>query len=302
MTFLDKLIICPVCFNELEKRNNKLYCHECGQIFEIKENIPILLRSELFDEENKDKELTRKREEMKVFDKTEEYEELMKRPYFCHLKEQIDRELEQPKEGKSDVLEVGSGISIFADKFSGKNLVLSDISFSLLTMNKNVKDKVVADGEYLPFREQSFDFIYSIGLIHHLSNQRRGLKELRRLIKSGGQIFISEPTKWSLNLIYYLLRRLFMVFFGKNLLRRMTGCGTSYESFIDLKQVEEIFKNDFEIKTKKIMPFRLPPFRFLEKQKWPVSLNKVLEKIPLINSLGTIVFITLTKKTYYGVR
>jgi len=295
-------IACPLCLRPLEKQDSELICSECKQAYKIESGIPVILRNDLLNKEINTREAVWKRKEMEGFDEVESYEELMKRPYFAHLKQKINEELDGLDKEKNDVLEVGSGISIFAERFSDKNLVLTDINFSLLQKNKKESLKIVADGEYLPLFDQSFDFIYSIGLIHHLPNQKRGLKELKRLIKPGGQIFISEPTKWSVNLIYYFLRRIFLLFFGHRLLRKLTGCGTPYESFIDLKQVKEIFKNDFEIKTKKILPFRLPPFRFLEKQKWIIGLNRFLEKIPLIKSLGTIIFITLTRKRYYGVR
>ncbi|MFA5070496.1 MAG: methyltransferase domain-containing protein [Patescibacteria group bacterium] len=301
MNNLKKIIVCPVCLKGLSLKMGHYYCPECGRSYAVKEGIPVLVKGEIFDSQIQNKEYEWKRKEILVFDAVDDYEKFMSRPYFRDLKEQISQELKLLKDNKNEVLEVGAGISLFAPMFADKNLVLTDLSFSLLRKNEAHIFKVVADGEYLPFADQSFDFIYVIGLIHHLPNQRRGLKELKRLVRPGGQIFLSEPTKWSFNLIYYLVRRLLLKIMGERWLKRLSGCGTPYESFINLKLVKEIFKDDFEIKVKKIFPCRWPPLLFLEKMKIIVPLNKFWQKVPLVRNFGSIIFITLTRKKYYGV-
>ena len=44
--------------------------------------------------------------------------------------------------------------------------------------------------EDLPFREQSFDFIYSIGVLHHTPDIARGIRHLVRLLAPGGSLAI----------------------------------------------------------------------------------------------------------------
>ena len=54
---------------------------------------------------------------------------------------------------------------------------------------------VTADGRRLPFRDEVFDFAYVIGSLHHIENeqdQRQTLKEMARIVRVGGIIFLHE--------------------------------------------------------------------------------------------------------------
>lgn len=288
---LDKLA-CPGCQGILSFYQEKLSCQKCHHDFEIRNNL-IDFSPEKFLNFNEPKTASWKRTEIERFEDLESYQELMSRPYFLYLKSQIKKRLFKfGLKGKS-ILEVGAGQSIFSLVFDNSNLVvLTDINKRLLGQNEGSRFLVVADAEHLPFKDNSFDFVYTVGLIHHLPNQAMGLKELKRVVSSSGQIFISEPTKWSLNLFYYLGRQLLIKIFGSRFLKKLIGCGTPYESFIDLAKVNYVFK-DWELKKKCFLPFRLPPFKALDRMSWPVSFSRFLEKIPLLKRLGTIVFLDL---------
>ena len=47
---------------------------------------------------------------------------------------------------------------------------------------------VVADMEFLPFREQTFDIVYGFGILHHLSDIKKGVSESTRVLKNGGYL------------------------------------------------------------------------------------------------------------------
>jgi ubiquinone/menaquinone biosynthesis C-methylase UbiE len=47
---------------------------------------------------------------------------------------------------------------------------------------------IVADMEFLPFRDDTFDIVYGFGILHHLSNIKRGVAEASRVLKKGGYI------------------------------------------------------------------------------------------------------------------
>jgi len=49
---------------------------------------------------------------------------------------------------------------------------------------------VQADIRRLPFAENSFDFIYSYGVLHHLPAPAEGLRELVRVVKPGGRVAV----------------------------------------------------------------------------------------------------------------
>jgi SAM-dependent methyltransferase len=47
---------------------------------------------------------------------------------------------------------------------------------------------VVADMEFLPFRDETFDIVYGFGILHHLSDIKKGVSEATRVLKKGGYI------------------------------------------------------------------------------------------------------------------
>jgi ubiquinone/menaquinone biosynthesis C-methylase UbiE len=48
----------------------------------------------------------------------------------------------------------------------------------------------VADAEHLPFRDNSFDIVYSYGVMHHSPDTPRCVEEARRVLKPGGKVQI----------------------------------------------------------------------------------------------------------------
>ena len=51
-----------------------------------------------------------------------------------------------------------------------------------------------------PFGEGSFDFVYSLGVLHHTVDPERGFQALRRLVRPGGAIFVwvySKSRRWT---------------------------------------------------------------------------------------------------------
>jgi ubiquinone/menaquinone biosynthesis C-methylase UbiE len=233
----------------------------------------------------------RKKSEIEVFGDLVSYQELMSRPYFLNLKEKIFKVLKNYRLKNKNILEIGAGISEFLPIFAPDNkLTALDISKVLLSQNKVKANLVVGDAEKLPFADSSFDFVYLVGVLHHLENQRQALLEIKRVLKINGKVFISEPTQWSLNLPYYLIRRVAIKVLGVDRFLNLSACGSPDESFIDLDVVREVFGGDIKVTMHKILPLRMPPIKLLE-QLFPVNFNDMLEKTPLIKNFGTIVFI-----------
>jgi SAM-dependent methyltransferase len=64
-----------------------------------------------------------------------------------------------------------------------------DISFENIRSLVNAGGQgVVADMEFLPFRDHVFDLVYGFGILHHLSDIKRGVSETTRVLKNGGCI------------------------------------------------------------------------------------------------------------------
>lgn len=54
----------------------------------------------------------------------------------------------------------------------------------------------------LPFNDNSFDIVFSHGVLHHIPEIRQAQKELHRVLKPNGKLIVMLYAKWSLN---YLL-------------------------------------------------------------------------------------------------
>jgi ubiquinone/menaquinone biosynthesis C-methylase UbiE len=104
----------------------------------------------------------------------------------------------QPGElrGKT-ILDAGCGMGRFLDVASkhGAACVGVDLSFAVEAAHENLGDRpnvhiIQADLRELPFPDASFDFIYSIGVLHHTPDCRTSFLSLLRLLKPGGKIAI----------------------------------------------------------------------------------------------------------------
>lgn len=290
---INEIIACPQCRGFLKYQENYLTCSKCRLDYQIIDDIPLLIDKVIISQRPTDKNKKRKQAELNIFNDTVTYRELSSRPYFMALKNKIKTQLQNYHWQNKTILEIGAGLSDFADLFvQNNNLILTDLNAKLLAQNTANCQKIAADAEALPFQDKTFDFIYVIGVLHHLPDQAQALQELKRVIKSDGRIFIAEPVRFSLNYPYYLGRKIVLKLLGEKKLKQLIGCVTPNETFVRLGAIKKIFKNH-EIKKTFILPFRLPPFKKLGKQKWIISFNNFLEKIPIINKLGTFIFIAI---------
>jgi SAM-dependent methyltransferase len=104
------------------------------------------------------------------------------------------------------VLDVGCGMGRYADVVSrwGARLVAVDLSVAVEAAARNLANRsnvtvIQADALALPFAPESFDYIYSLGVLHHTPNCEEAFKALTRLLKPGGGIAIwlySASNRW----------------------------------------------------------------------------------------------------------
>jgi SAM-dependent methyltransferase len=101
------------------------------------------------------------------------------------------------------VLDVGCGMGRFADVASrwGAHVVGVDLSLAAEVAARNLagRDAAIfqADVFRLPFIPQSFDFVYSIGVLHHTPDCEKAFKSLPSLLKPGGKIAIWLYSKYN---------------------------------------------------------------------------------------------------------
>jgi len=54
----------------------------------------------------------------------------------------------------------------------------------------------VADVRRLPFRDESFDAVYSMGTIEHFPESETALREMHRVLRPGGRAVVGVPNRW----------------------------------------------------------------------------------------------------------
>ena len=95
------------------------------------------------------------------------------------------------------VLDVGCGMGRFSDVASrwGASVVAIDLSRAVDAAQRNIgarENVSIAQANIfdLPFREGTFDFIFSIGVLHHTPNTRAAFDNLPRLLRTDGKIAV----------------------------------------------------------------------------------------------------------------
>jgi ubiquinone/menaquinone biosynthesis C-methylase UbiE len=117
-------------------------------------------------------------------------------------------------EGKR-VLEIGPGGGAHSAVFKkhGASVVAVDITAErvaatarkLALIGNGEGRAYQADGENLPFRDDSFDIVYSNGVLHHSENTDTCIAEVRRVLKPGGKavimLYSRHSTTYWLNVV-----------------------------------------------------------------------------------------------------
>jgi ubiquinone/menaquinone biosynthesis C-methylase UbiE len=107
--------------------------------------------------------------------------------------------------GKS-VLEVGVGIGVDAMEWhkAGNHVTGIDYNMPSVEITKaRFRDAgaegtfLNGDAENLPFPDNSFDLVYSFGVLHHTPGTEKAIREVYRCLKPGGQAIIMLYYKWS---------------------------------------------------------------------------------------------------------
>lgn len=95
------------------------------------------------------------------------------------------------------VLDVGCGAGRFLEVASrwGAEAIGVDLSFAVEASQANLGSRpnvnvVQADVFHLPFRDEAFDVIFSIGVLHHTPDTERAFKALPQLLRDGGLIAV----------------------------------------------------------------------------------------------------------------
>lgn len=121
------------------------------------------------------------------------------RPFFHTTYPMLHKVLDcKPLKGKK-VLDLGCGLGAMFEQFCAygaevtaldlapKHVYLTSERARLFGLNGRI---LHGDAESLPLGANTFDFVYSFGVIHHSPNTRRSFEEIHRILRPGGRFFV----------------------------------------------------------------------------------------------------------------
>lgn len=152
------------------------------------------------------------------------------------------------------VLEIGCGLGTDAINFArtGANYTGVDLTersielvqrrFAFENLQGNLR---TADAENLPFADDTFDLIYSHGVLHHTPDTERAINEAHRVLKPGGtaMVMLYHKNSYNYRINIMTLRRM-----GARLLSFDWGPafvhGITGEDENRLRQLQKIYRSD----------------------------------------------------------
>jgi SAM-dependent methyltransferase len=183
-----KRLACPSCGASLSYEGRQFVCsRDAKHIFPVMRGIPRFVTSDLYVDSFSFEWNTHNRTQLDTFTQDSSSEEqFIRKTGFT--KEDLRGKL---------VLDAGVGAGRYSDVVSrwGANVAGVDLSYAVEASHNNFIDRpnvfiAQADISKLPFLPQSFDFIFSIGVLHHTPDTHRFFQYLVPLLKPGGTISI----------------------------------------------------------------------------------------------------------------
>ncbi len=169
----------------------------------------------------------------------------------------------------------------------------SDVSLDMLReAKKRLKYLVRAQAEKLPFKDKTFDVVYTDSVLHHLQNPENGAKEIFRVLKDDGIAVVSETHAAVIN------RKL-----RENAYEDKKRFGPWHKNF-EKEELIEIIKPYFNIQSMENVSYFGYMYegtnRKLKCNKYLMAgflgVDKIISKIPFIKNQSWHIILKLRKK------
>lgn len=125
--------------------------------------------------------------EENILQKRKAYFDYVSRKMFARLLPELKNKM---------ILDVGCGLGMTMDYFIAQKNHVYGIDITSQSVSENKKrglETLEADARYLPFRDNLFDLVYSLGVIEHFAETELALQEKVRVCKPGGVIVAVVP-------------------------------------------------------------------------------------------------------------
>jgi uncharacterized protein (TIRG00374 family) len=184
----------------------------------------------------------------------------------------------------------GSGVQLRALGITyPKILIGMDLNRNALLFAKKKgipeSEFIIADAQYLPFRQRSVNKIICAEIIEHLHEPEKIIQETQRVLNDGGRIVISTPNEHSIWGIY----EIFWDLFGRG-----RNYGETHLKFFSVQELYTFFGSCPQRSHQTLFLFS-PLFALLNNEKilgWGRSIDGIFEKI----NCGVIIVMSATKK------
>jgi len=195
-------------------------------------------------------------------------------------------------ESGKNVLELGCGTGEFTKRIAetGATITAIDISSELLQIAKShIKKRnvtfMIQNVGKMNFSDETFDVVYGSSILHHL-NLEPALREIHRVLKTGGGVVFTEPNM--LNPQIWVERHLFFV---KNFL----NVSPDETAFIKGKLAKLMSRHGFQDVEISHFDFLHP---FTPKILIPLvkKIGYVVENLPILKHIAGSLLISATKK------
>ena len=121
------------------------------------------------------------------------------------MSKDISKEIKIFAEGiktPKDILDVGCGLRPYEQFFKNSRYTGIDIEMSGREAENKKPDKIY-DGLNIPFPDESFDIAICTEVLEHCINPEKLLKEMHRVLKKKGVLFLTVPFIWGEHEIPY---------------------------------------------------------------------------------------------------
>jgi len=80
---------------------------------------------------------------------------------------------------------------------SAGTVVGCDMDFHSLTKHRNIRKRVLASAQALPFEEGSFDLVTCNMVVEHLSDPGQSFDQMAQMLSPGGRLILHTPNLWN---------------------------------------------------------------------------------------------------------
>ena len=230
---VDDLLACPGCGESPLVRSATAYtCASCETDYVIRDGVPVFFRSDttIIDEEGDRAEFwnagwIKRNAHLLDLDRDGILNE--RQGYLNELSVEgypSVADMSSDTVGGKTFLNIGCGGGYEGLLFSGygTRYIGVDFSHNAALLTRQIVEKAGFDGttfqaeaEALPFSNDSIDYIYSSGVLHHTPNTNQTLREVYRVLKPGGTAMIGLYATYSTMFLWYRLHAILRGNFSK---------------------------------------------------------------------------------------